>query len=203
MKNFTAIILLLLFFFTQAHAQPKNCYSYDYLKAEKRVWSYLFKSDHFEYLSDDLSGHEVFNTKKELARKGTFIPIPVLRIDLSRIAAQNDSIQLNSLFAADYSAFTGFLMNQEQLANLIISGASQSRNPKRIDNMGAIGSAPAIIIYDLFKNKKVCFFYDKPRFRYAYFDNNNYIYYDTEKKSMVTLSASTYVADYKRYFNLK
>ena len=61
----------------------------------------------------------------------------------------------------------------------------------------------AIIVYDLFKSKKICFFYDKPRFRYAYFENNNYIYYDIEKKSMITLSASECVADYNRYFSLK
>ena len=69
--------------------------------------------------------------------------------------------------------------------------------------MGATDSAVAVIVYDLFKGKKICFFYDKPRFRYAYFENNNYIYYDTEKKSMITLSASECVADYKRYFSLK
>jgi hypothetical protein len=203
MKTCTAAILLFLCSILPAFSQPKQCYSYDYLKAEKRVWSYLFKGDNFEYLSDDLLGHEVFNTKQELANKGTFIPIPVLRLDLSRIVAPNDSLQVNSLYTTDYSSFTGFLINREQLANLIISGASQRLTSKRIDNMGAADSASALALYGLFKSKKICFFYDKPRFRYAYFENNKYIYYDSTTKEFVTLSASQCLADYKYYFNIK
>ena len=200
----TSVATALLFFCSsQAYSQTKQCFSYNYLKAEKKVWSYLFRGDNFEYLSDDISGHEVFNTKRELAHKGTFIPIPVLHLDISRATANDDISQLSSLFETDYSTFTGLLLNQEQLASLIISGANQRPNSKRIKNMGSSDSAMAIIVYDLFKSKKICFFYDKPRFRYAYFENNNYIYYDIEKKSMITLSASECVADYNRYFSLK
>lgn len=203
MKTCAAVVLLFLCSFLPAFSQPKQCYSYDYLKAEKRVWSYLFRSDNFELLSDDILGREVFNTKRELASKGTFIPIPVLQFDLSRITTQNDSSQLNSLYTTDYTAFTGFLMNREQLANLIISGASQKLNSKRVENMGVIDSASAIVIYTLFKNKKICFFYDKPRFRYAYFENNKYVYYDNTTKEFITLSSSQCIADYKHYFNIK
>jgi hypothetical protein len=203
MKTCAAAILLFFCSLLPAFSQPKQCYSYDYLKAERRVWSYLFRGDNFEYLSDDLLGHEVFNTKHELANKGTFIPIPVLRLDLSRIIAPNDSLQVNSLYTTDYSAFTGFLMNREQLANLIVSGASQQLNSKRIDNMGALDSALAFTLYDLFKSKKACFFYDKPRFRYAYFEDNRYVYYDSDNKKFVALNASQCLADYKYYFNIK
>jgi hypothetical protein len=204
MKTFTFTALLFFCFLTHAFSQPKQCYAYDYWKSEKRVWTYLFKGDNFEYLSDDLNGHEVFNTKQELIHKGTFIPIPVLRFELSQLPEQGETLQLNSLFTADYSIFTGFLMNQEQLANVLISSLSlQNPRSKRIGGMGTTDSATAIRIYSLFKDKKVCFFYDVPRFRYAYFENNKYVYYDLEKREMVTLSPSDYVADYKRYFNIK
>lgn len=203
MKTCAAAVLLFLCFFTQAHSQPKQCYSYDYLKAEKRIWSYLLRKDNFEYLSDDLSGREVFNTKQELYKKGTIIPIPVLQFQIGKVV-NAESLQINSLFSADYAQFTAFLMNREELASVIISSPGLQRpNSKRIGGMGTTDPATATSIYSLFKNKKICFFYAAPRFRYAYFENNNYIYFDIEKKLMVTLSASEYVADYKRYFNIK
>ncbi|QKG53113.1 hypothetical protein [Hymenobacter sp. BRD67] len=201
MKTYVAAALLLLCFFTRAYSQPKQCYSYDYLKAEKAIWTYLLRKDNFEIFSDDLSGREVFNDKQELYRKGTVIPIPVLRFEPSSIA-NGENLQLNSLFTTDHSHFIAFLMNRKELANIIVS-SPQYPNSKRIESMGATDPETATIVYDLFKNKKICFFYDALRFRYAYFENNNYIYYDIEKRAMITLSASDYVADYKRYFNLK
>ncbi len=201
MKTCAATALLFLCSLVQAFSQPKQCYSYDYLKAEKAIWTYLLRKDNFEVFSDDLSGHEVFNDKQELYRKGTVIPIPVLRFEPST-AVNGEILQLNSLFTTDYSHFIAFLMNREELANIIIS-SPQYPNSKRIESMGTTDPATAASVYGLFKNKKICFFYDAPRFRYAYFENNNYVYYDIEKKVMITLSARDYVADYKRYFNLK
>jgi hypothetical protein len=202
MKTYATTVLLSFGLFTQAYSQPKQCYSYDYLKAEKAIWTYLLRKDNFEIFSDDLSGHEVFNDKQELYRKGTIIPIPVLRFELNKLAGNNEKVQLNSLFTTDYSQFLAFLMNGKELANIVVS-SPQHLKSKRIENIGGIDPATAAIVYDLFKNRKICFFYDAPRFRYAYFESNNYTYYDIEKRAMITLSASDYVADYKRYFNLK
>ncbi|MGI4821993.1 MAG: hypothetical protein ACRYFV_12365 [Janthinobacterium lividum] len=201
MKTYAAVALLFLCFFTKAHSQPKQCYSYDYLKAEKAIWTYLLRKDNFEVFSDDLSGREVFNDKQELYRKGTIVPVPVLRFEPSKVV-DGENLQLNSCFITYYSQFIAFLMNREKLANIIVS-SPQYPSSKRIESMGATDPTTAASVYNLFKNKKICFFYDAPRFRYAYFENNNYIYYDIEKREMVTLSASDYVADYKRYFDLK
>ena len=189
---------------TQAFSQPKQCYSYDYLKSEKKIWTYLFKGDNLEYLSDDIAGREIFNSKQELRSKGTIIPIPVLRFDYNRVAQQDETIQLNSLFTPDYSVFTAFLMNREELQNLILSNSGyQYPDFRRIENVTPTDSSTAVSIYKIFNDGKACFFYDDSRGRYAYFRDNDYIYYNQKSKGFSTLSAKEYIADYKSYYSIK